>query len=503
MSQKNVSPRRRSSRLSVRISLWLIAAAMLPLLAALVISEMQTRNTLTNQANKTLESDIQTHSQLLNNYLQAKMLEEKTLDNTPVVLQYFADPADNQAALTTLIQNGLAINKSNDPDVLLVTHYDLQGHYLFHYSIYGLNPTPAQQTLPPEIMQNVLQSKTLQYVSDAQYDPATRQYLIDIYTTVYSFQLAKPLAIIRSTLSLNNVWSIINSETGVNGDGSYAFIVDENGVRIVDPNKQSLFTAVAPLNAQQQQAVADEGLYGSTNGNVRVLADSKLNSIKNAHQTSATFLDTPVGKTGVFQVDARKLTVVPWTYYVVAPQSSIYLVANQQLLIIAVIALIILIPAIVVGWIIGSNISRPISRSVESLQKSSYSLNQLAKEEKALAAEPIWMAESSEIGLKSIQYYTNASKIAARRLNELGNDLLSRPDQDKQSILQGVAQMVEIGQYFERATDHQAESNAKVAVAIRVTGDAAKQIEVGAKSVDESASVLNQVVTQLRRIIGG
>ncbi len=359
-----------------------------------------------------------------------------------------------------------------------------------------------QQTIPPEIIQNLLQSKTLQYTSDAYYNPVARQYAIDIYTLVYSFQLAKPLAIIRSTLSLNNVWNIINSETGVNGDGSYAFILDENGVRIVDPNKQSLFTAVAPLSAQAQQAVNDESLYNG-NGSVRVLADSKLNSIKNAKQTSATFLDTPVGKTGVFQVDARKLTVVPWTYFVLAPQSSIYLVANQQLLIIAVVALFILIPAIIVGWIIGSSISRPISRSVESLLKSSYSLNQLAKDEKALTAEPIWMAESSEIGLKSIQYYTNASKIAARRLNELGNDLLSRPDRDKQSILHGVAQMVEIGQYFERATDHQAESNAKVAVAIKVTGDAAKQIEVGAKSVDEATGVLNQVVAQLRRIIGG
>ncbi|TMC99276.1 MAG: hypothetical protein E6J11_07845, partial [Chloroflexi bacterium] len=84
MSQRNASTRR-SLKLSVRISFFLILAAILPLLIALAFSEVQTRATLINQANRTLEADAQTHSQLIENYLTAKLLEVRTLDNTPIV----------------------------------------------------------------------------------------------------------------------------------------------------------------------------------------------------------------------------------------------------------------------------------------------------------------------------------------------------------------------------------------------------------------------------------
>ena len=77
------------------------------------------------------------------------------------------------------------------------------------------------------------------------------------------------------------------------------------------------------------------------------------------------------------------------------------------------------------------------------------------------------MMDSSETGLKSIQYYTDASKKAVLQLNTLGNDLLARPEREKPVILNGVAQMINIGRYFEQAIIHQYERNRKVAVALQ------------------------------------
>src|SRR6266699_7338353 len=159
MSQRHASPRR-SLRLSVRISFFVIVAAIVPPFIALALSEVQTRRTQIDQANRTLEADAQTHSQLIENYLTAKLLEVRTLDNTPIVQQYFADPVHNQAALAVVVQNGLAINKSNDPDIVLVTHFDLQGHYIFHYSIYGQKPQPhGKYLIPPADMSHLAESK--------------------------------------------------------------------------------------------------------------------------------------------------------------------------------------------------------------------------------------------------------------------------------------------------------------------------------------------------------
>ena len=501
MSQRNASTRR-SLKLSVRISFFLILAAILPLLIALAFSEVQTRATLINQANRTLEADAQTHSQLIENYLTAKLLEVRTLDNTPIVQQYFTDPAHNQAALGVVVQNGLAINKSNDPDIVLVTHFDLRGHYLFHYSIYGLKPQPhGKYLIPPSDMQHLAKSKSLQYVSDVYYDPLTRQSTIELYTTVYSTVLKKPVGIIRSTLSLEYIWNIVNGEKGANGDGSYAFILDENGVRIVDPDPQSLFTSVAPLSSQLQQRIKDDHSYGQES-NVPVLADEALKGVLNLDKLPVTFSVTPAGKHEVFQGIWRRFSTVPWTYVVLTPQNSIYYVANQQLFITLMVAVLVLIPLGVIGWLVGSSISYPISRSVESLRRSSSALNRLSENEKRIASEQIWMMDSSETGLKSIQYYTDASKKAVLQLNTLGNDLLARPEREKPVILNGVAQMINIGRYFEQAIIHQYERNRKVAVAMKVTSEVAKQIESGAKSVDDATTVLDQVVNQLRRIIG-
>jgi hypothetical protein len=501
MSQSNTSTRR-SLRLSARISFFLIVAAILPLFIALTMSEVQTRATLINQANRTLEADAQTHAQLIENYLRAKLLEVRTLDNTPVVQQYSTDPAHNQAALAVLVKNGLAINKSNDPDIILVTHFDLRGHALFSYSIYGLKLQPhGKYLIPPADLENLAQSKSLQYVSGVYYDPLTRQSTIELYTTVYSSVLKKPLGIIRSTLSLDYIWTIVSSEKGSNGDGSYAFILDENGVRIVDPDPQSLFTSVAPLNSEFQQMSKDEQRYGKES-NIPVLADETLQGLLNLKKPPVAFSETPIGKHEVFQATWRRFSTVPWTYIVLTPENSIYIVANQQLFITLLVAVLVLIPAAALGWIIGSSIAFPISRAVDSLLRSSSALNRLSENEKRIASEQIWVVDSTETGLQSIRYYTIASKKAVRQLNMLGNDLLARPTREKQAILHGVAQIVDIGCYFEQAIIQQDESNRKVAVAMKVTGEVAKQIESGAKSLDDATTVLDQVVNQLRRVAG-
>ena len=67
MSQTTSSVRK-SVPLSIRISLWLLVASILPLLLTLIISELQSRSTLISQASRTMETDAQTHAQLIDNY---------------------------------------------------------------------------------------------------------------------------------------------------------------------------------------------------------------------------------------------------------------------------------------------------------------------------------------------------------------------------------------------------------------------------------------------------
>lgn len=498
MSKK--SSTRKSLRLSIRISLWLIAVSILPLLLTLVISELQSRSTLISQASRTMETDAQTHAQLIDNYFTQKLLVLKSLDYTPLVQEYLLDPVGDQKNVPTILQNGFAIQRLIDPDVTLVTFFDPAGKLLLSYSLYGLKPQPhGKYMIPPEDAQQI--AKGQQFVSNVYYDPLTHQSTVELYTPVYSTTLKRLLGVVRDTLDLDSVGRIVKSEKGVNGAASYAFILDQNGVRIVDPDPTTLFTSIAPLTATLQANITAENRYGK-NSALPVQADSNLMSIQSQPKPPVTFQEVPAGKNELFQVTRRPLSSVPWTYFVLTPVNEVIAVANQQLLIIVLIASAIILPVAVIGWIVGYRISSPILRSVKSLVKNNHVLNQLSEREKKASSEQVWIVEASKTGLESQQYYTDASKIAARRLNELGRGLLERRDVDKYTTLNIVKQMVNIGLYFEKAIAYQEEANKKVAVAVKVTDEVAEQLASGAKSTSEAANELDGIVNQLRQIVG-
>jgi len=112
-----------------------------------------------------METDAQTHAQLIDNYFAEKLLVLKSLDYTPLVQQYLLDPAGDQQNVPTILQNGLAIQKLVDPDVTLVTFFDPRGKLLLYYSLYGLKPVPhGKYMIPPEDAQQI--AKGQQFVSN-------------------------------------------------------------------------------------------------------------------------------------------------------------------------------------------------------------------------------------------------------------------------------------------------------------------------------------------------
>src|SRR5260370_35203047 len=70
---------------------------------------------------------------------------------------------------------------------------------------------------------------------------------------------------LQATLKLDQVWQIVAGEQGANGAGSYAFIVDQNGVRVAAPNVNERFTSVAPLNPGPPQPWRTEPRHATSN----------------------------------------------------------------------------------------------------------------------------------------------------------------------------------------------------------------------------------------------
>ena len=327
---------------------------------------------------------------------------------------------------------------------------------------------------------------------------------IDIYTSIGSPK-GTVAGIGRSTLMLNTIWTAVNNETNA-ATGSYAMIIDGNGVRIAYTNPDTtlttepapLFKAIAPLSPQFQQQITDENLYGNSQVPVTTMADQTL-----VNQPQASFQFTPAQQGQTFQAVEVHCNVVPWTYIVLRPVSTITGAANQQDIYLLVLAAIITALAAVAGLTIGRQTTRPILKSAALLTASSESLKKLSAREQARAKEQKWIVESAQTGLQSVQYYAKASGIAARKLEEIGQDITKNWERfDNITLQRRLYELTSAASYLEKASSHQERSSKGLSTAIQVTNQVAEQLVSGAISASDAATQLEEVIAQLRQVVG-
>jgi hypothetical protein len=359
----------------------------------------------------------------------------------------------------------------------------------------------GQAFVPPDYLQEVTAGKS--FISAVYYNPTTRKASVDIYSPVITPTKPTLLGFVRATLVIDYIWEIVSNDRGANGNGSYAFILDQNGVRIADTDPARLFFAVAPVSTQTQTLMTSEERYG-TSKPVPVLLDHTLANVQQEAHPSPTFQMTPTGQNETFQVTRHTTSVVPWTYFVLSPVSTVTAIANQQLFITLGIALAVLVLSAIVGVAVGRRITSPILSSVENLLDNSRALNSLATKQQSAATEQTWVVDSSQVGLQSVQYYTDATRVAAHRLSDVGIELAQCWYQlDARTAKEALGQMVKTAYYIENAAQFQSVSNQKLATAIKVTTQVTEQLATGATSATDAATQLDQVVHQLRNVVGG
>ncbi len=357
--------------LAARVSAMLVLAAILPLLITVIIIEFSSRPTLINQASREMETDAQTRTQLIDSYFAERMLDSQAMSRMLPIQKFLAgDTSFKTAARYNLAAGQIRGSYYQDWSLL-----DLQGNLLLYYptvpQIHGTSFIQADALLQ-------LQTSKKTLLSDVFYNAASNEAYIDIYAPVVTSSYTM-VGILRTTFDLHYIWKIVDDEAGANGSGSYAFILDENGVRIAatnphpDPEDMThsslVFTSAAPISAALQQRIKSEGLYGMQGRQgVPVLAEPLSTSPPQGKAT--TFQMVPVGQQEEFQVARRATYTVPWTYYVLSPLSTIAMVADQQVQITRVIATIVLFLAIAVGVFAGRRFALPIMRSIEAQQNA-------------------------------------------------------------------------------------------------------------------------------------
>lgn len=521
MPQTELSRRRRLP-LAFRLSFILMLAAVLPLAITVLFSELQARPALITQANNAMSTDALTRMQLINTYFTERLADAFTLSQVPTVQTFLQDkpPAEDHSPAAVATYNAdlphagyaLAAGKIRDTRYIAWDLFYKNGALALYYP-QTLNPQKESAVLP-EFVQAMQQgtSKGQPFISPVYFDPTIQKAYVDLYAPIYQgAALSTPfIGFMRAQLSLDYIWDIVRQDKGVNNSGD-AFILDENGVRIADTHNQNLWTSVGSLPQPLQQRITSEKWYGGDSP-VAQQPDSKLANIVAGKDNSTTFTLTPNGQeyqaarataAMLKQSAPDTIPVVAWNYVVTSPSSVVTQVADDQLRNTIIVAIVVAFLAALIGLWVSSRISRPILRSVDQLRENTETLNGLAKKQQSASSEQLWVVDSIQVGLQSVQYYTDAARIAAHKLGEVGVELERNwYRQNIETIKQGLQQVISASNYIEKATHYQGDSSQKLSTAIKVTTQVNEQLADGAISATETASQLEQVVNDLRNVVG-
>ncbi len=498
-SGKRRSRARRLS-LSLRLSLLLLLAAVLPLVITVTSDDLLARARLIDQGTKAVQTDVHNKADLVNTYIHERRLDAETLANIETTQIFFHDVAANQmnAIDTGRAAIALGAGQFRDKNYASWSYVDTKGRV--RLSTDQKEMVPGAVEIPTPELQAELQGR--EYLSPIFYDPESRQGLmhIDVPSATNTGQV---LGFIRATLRITRIWDIVANDRGANGEGSGAFILDENGVRIADTNADERFTAVAPLPENVENEIKAEARYGSE---APVNVDPLPQVANFLHNPAAPALfqaPAVAGSSTIYQFAAEKLTDVPWTYFVLSPLPTVTSVADTQIKISALIAAVVATIAAVVGLLVGRSTARPVLASVAELRSTTTALNTLGAQEESAASEQLWMVDACRAGVENISYLANATNVAASHMIQTGHVLAQQWSQlPPEEVARAVELMVKLSRYIEEASRQQQESSDRLSTAIKVTNQVSDQLASSAEAAGKYANQLERVVEQLQRLVG-
>jgi hypothetical protein len=536
MSQSPSRSRRRRLSLSLRLSLLVLCAALLPLAAVVGFTNSQARDKLIAQSQRSLSTDAAGKNQLIYNYMKERLLDGGALATLPTAQDYLAcnNPAALPATFKPFMQVLGGIMRCNVTDYNKLSSQRalevgiLRDKYYTMWSMYdlGANRLLSTSTLDATPLADADQAAFKQdnpYISDVRYDDKTGSAFVYLYSPIRlsmkgladslqfaaaqgqvplpTFQIAQivkavqgipdqTFGFLQAELKLDNIWGVVANEADANGPGSYAFILDQNGVRVADSNKAERFTKVTP-----------ETLPLVANALTSPTAAATFQSIASPDsKTIYQYVRARVNDA------AKKGEEIPlgWTYFVLSPLPTVTQVADDQVRTSLFAAAAVAILAGLLGLLLGRGLASPVQASVADLLGATEALNTLASRQRNSASEQLWVVDACKTGLESVRYLSDAMHQAATRIVEAGNWFDQYWDRLTEEQAQRTVQHLrELAQYIEEASRRQWASSERLDKAITVTTQVSDQLAHGASAAAESAEQLDVVVDQLQRVVGG
>lgn len=514
------SSKRRGLSLSVRFSLLLLFAALLPLGAVVGVNNYLARGTLVEQGRAALTTDARAKVNLLNLYMHERAADGVALASLPTVAPFLLCsivpglPTEQAIAVSAQAKcasqgdlyaqsscRALRVGISRDPNYTLWSLHTARGEQLLSSLDQNCTPVAGPPT-PAEDLAPVVQLKK-QWISAVYYDAKTNHAYVQVYTPILVDTTKQVVGFMRATLHLDYIWNLVNAEKGANGLGSSAFVTDENGVRFANSNAQDLWSSVAPLDAHTQQLITSEQRFGTLGVRQDTLPGVAKTLTSPASEVSFQSPAT-AGSTIAYQFVRIHMQDLPWTYFVLSPLTTVTKVADDQVRSSLLSAGVIAILATLLGLLIGRGVARPVQASTGDLAGAALALKQLAARQENSAGEQQWVVDACRTGLDSVRYLSDAMNQAARRIIDASNWFSENWDRlSEEQARRTVQHLLELARYIDEAARRQHASSERMDKAIMVTMQVSDQLLTGATAATHSADQLEYVVGNLQQVVGG
>src|SRR6266700_3255285 len=218
--------------LTALVSVLITLAALLPLLITIAMSQALSRPQLIAQSADAMAQDAHARVQLIDTYLHDRLHDVQTVSNLYALQQY----ATGNQTFKQQALNALTVGAQNDVNYDTWSMLDLQGHALLWYP---MSPQMhGNKLLPTDVLDQIQRSSSPQ-ISGVFYDPESGEASMVISMPILASTF-RVVGIIRAEVNLTYIWNVVNTQ--VDQVGSYAFILDQNGVRIASTNSGSTLT---------------------------------------------------------------------------------------------------------------------------------------------------------------------------------------------------------------------------------------------------------------------
>lgn len=524
MAKGTQSHRRRSRlSLSLRFSVLMLLAALLPLIVVVGANDYFARQTLIKQSSDALSANANANASRIDDYIRERMLDGlalSSLETAPKFLECVvevgarqqavaqgnyplppvsSDCANNFDTYTVSVGRALFVGTKRDSNYTQWNLFTPDGQLLMSSD---QATQKAGATIPKGDLGPVQAGH--QNVSGVYYDQQGKFAYVNLYTPVFTTfpNQGSVLGMLEARLRLDKVSGIVADEPNTGGAGTLAFITDQNSVRVAASRPEDLFSAVEPLSATIQGTIASQQLYGSS-GTVQVQSLPGVASAISAHSAQASF-QTALGGSEQYQVVGKKLQTLPWMYFVASPISTVTAVATQQEKLSLIIAGVIAVLAALIGLFIGSRTAKPVEQSAADLEGAVAILKSLASRQESSASEQHWVVDACKTGLDGVRYLADAMNQAAKRIMTASNWFNEYWDRLTEEQARATVQHLrELAAYIDEAARRQQASSERLDKAITVTMQVSDQLLTGATEAAQSAAQLEQVVFDLQHVVGG